>query len=426
MPNAGFNFNNRENTMAAAPSRSCEASIKRLRLRYRNIDFEDCLISISHYLNANAVQGDIFNKFNVAQRALFPEFGAAGTSLTMEYAAYFWMAAVDPAPAIVALATIEDRQNNFVHALYECQRGNNFIVEDVVNPNVADRVLHPTIPMYVDNKSETDLIVCSTGTANKLNELFVNCHPDVQLIASVPETIADLLKGFIADYCCNTILPVARRVSLAELAAGDVDLTAMLDDAAKHTIKQNIITALGGKYADNYLGLVEVQHEEDIARNLTNEYLEYLSFVSGDQLVATVDGIQTLIDVAKRMLRAVRALVAPMGYVKPEFNYSQLSNVMRHVLPRPTNSASAWWQDTRTVNEDRSITRTAAMRLPSFTPLVFNYPTFEISSPPPPPPPVAQTVFTPAEVHAALQPQPNLTSVQAEVVRGNRLRGRNI
>jgi len=434
-----FDVNNAENTMSYAPSRSSDASILRLQLRYPDIDFENCLLSICHYLRTHGTQ-DLLDKFRVAERALFPEFGAASHREGLKVASYFWMATVDDDPEVFSKVFgreprgnemeeyIAQRQENFVEALYQTQRFNNFITQLGNNG----------INVFVDNGAEVDMIVCSRGVRNKFNELFVNYHPDVILIQSVPELIADLLKGFVADYVVNK-LPLSRRITIQQLVAADnevVNLPLLLNSVARNNIKNSIISALGGRYSES-LGLVKEQHESDIVRNLTDEYLEYLNFVKNEQRVPTVEGVQDLINDANNRLATALAAQVPRALFTPAFNYVHSIELLHSNLPRPTNRACAWWSATMTIDANLEVVHTdpvplpSSFQVPTYQPLVWSsvFSSAATIAPapvvPPPPKPISSNP-TAAEIAQALQPSPHLTPVQAHVARDNRLRARRI
>lgn len=341
-----FATNYNENTMGAAPVRTSRASLKRLKYRYRNVNLETKTRELCAFLRANGDMSSHLDKYRVAERALYPNFGAAGkrhfvdshgniTPSSLETAIYYWIAACDESREVTAISSSTDRKQNFLRALYESQRGNNNGGSREVNTNVVD---------YVDNGSMHDSNICSTGTINKLCELFVGSHPDIELIAELNSRMLYLIKGFLAQHLLEF------GCTIEDLAAGTADFD-LLEPRDIQNIRDKVIYCLGGLYTDSHnLGLVGTPELRYITESTTPDNIQYIDFsierATNDHAAVTVADVNKLIVDANEQLRRSQVLtLSATNTPLREFPYDSISRIIKSSLPEPSNGIQAVWEN---------------------------------------------------------------------------------
>jgi len=294
MPNQNFTYD-QESTMRAVPSRSSDASMRRIHRRYKDIDFAKCILEISTYLKEKVNREDWFDKYTVALRSLDPEIGCIGMKdYNLQALSYFWMLANDPAPtrantndeyAVVDLAKrayglffsvpppvkkfqkntipVQTKVEHLVHLMYECQRENN------ITP------VEGSVPVrFEDNKLAPDDIACVTGVINNLCAGFSSIDEDIDVIDDdLNKIIHDLIKGFVADYCKSV-----HGISLKVLLVNKDDeeyIAYLVPEDVRAEIKLKIIKSLGGYYTDpNDLGLIGPDQEKYLDLCLEDDYFK--------------------------------------------------------------------------------------------------------------------------------------------------------
>lgn len=339
-----FSAGNNENTMDTAAGREADNSFRRLRRRYPNIDFAQCYGEICFYLRHNGDQNDFFDWHVVAQRAIFPGFGAVGLNRVRnpEMVAYYWMAAneenQDEDNPIFGTSTTERRQK-FVQALYECQRGNN-----AVDPDNIDMTHNNSSAInFEDNLSLNDAIICGRGVINKFAELFNGIHPDVRLSIDINLQIFDLVRGFIAEYCYS------RNITYQQLVSGTLSFNTTLDADVKNTIKNKVIEILG----DASVSVNGLMQDIDLRylEETLGVYLEYLAFNSVRNTTMTSQEVDECILSARMNLAEARALRADRTTrgleniattPDPVFDFDAISAIILGELTQPTNTAGFW------------------------------------------------------------------------------------
>lgn len=332
-----FNPNYHENTTATSVARTAEASFKRLKKRYANIDFEACTLGLCHFLKQNYDPNNLFNHYTTAVRAMYPKFGAIAYNRigNLEHALYYWMAVNDDASDIVS--TIDDRSHCFVRALYESQRGNNNLSLSGLYEDRNSASIN-----WLDNYNYQDETICGPGVLRKFGECFTGMHPDVEIVADLNTRILDLVRGFIAEYCYSA----AVNLTYAQLISGLIEFNNIVPAAEKIIIDQKIREILGVAET-NHLGLMGGP-ELNFLNNCLNANLEYLSFINTNETQMLEADIRTVINDANEQLRFSRANrvtnininVSATAHPGPVFDVDAICAILISELPRPTNSVN--------------------------------------------------------------------------------------
>jgi hypothetical protein len=324
-----------ENTMRTATIRSGVLSIERLRKRYRQIDFAKNAAEICEYLRARGTQ-DLFDRYRVAERAIYPGFGAVGLNRdnNLRTALYYWEAAKDTSSDM--LSSVADRQDSFVRALYESQRGNNA-------KDSEDHAANSGRINFEDNRNPTDNTICMFGVTNKFAECFVALHPDITLLVEIKSTIYDLVRGFIAEYLYSQ----GKDFNFLKDPMLALENKDILPATAIAQIKNKVIEIFG-QATDSYEGFLTFA-ELKYLNDLLGEYLESVSFVSCINPLepdnpAVVD---KLINDAKYMLSEARANRVSTRRILADSDRSAVQNfdldlitaVIQSLLPQPDNSS---------------------------------------------------------------------------------------
>jgi hypothetical protein len=360
LPQIFYRADYHESANEAVPERTAAESAYRLQRRYGNLDFEATFIEMCFYLNelvANETNPKIKMKHEAARRALYPKFGAVGANRravvcsipNLEVAAYYWAAGTDTSADISS--SVADRKACIARALYECQRGNNNLGDGYDNRNSAQI-------NFIDNESPDDRTVCAKGVNEKFAEVMVGMHPDVDLLSDLQPRIFDLVKGFVAEYCysigktAHDLIP-----STNPAVRPDLDYSVIVPDAIKAEIKAKITKTLGvfGQNAPALMGIHDVKYLND-----TLSYLEMLEFTfdvsvnttEAKKLEEFKDYVAKLIADANQQLKyvndnvvsrpGVRTLIFSAvnglrNLVMPRFNVADISDLIKGMIPEPTN-----------------------------------------------------------------------------------------
>lgn len=359
-PSQVFAYDN-ESTIKYEPSRSSDASVARIKRRYKSINFAKCVSEMCDYLKSRGAHDDMFDKHRVAERALYPNFGAVGLKeYNLEVACFFWMLANDSQPVTKGhkrstnyiwglffsnagvesdgidqiqedLVPVETKLENFVHALYECQREKNILPVAGVLP-----------VKFIDDKSTTDKICCVSGVINKFCEVFFKFDKDIDVIKDLPVLIFDLVRGFIAEYCHST-----KGLSLESLTHVALDLCPLVSTAARDDIKAKVIKCLGGRYEDaSGKGLVGKRQEECLDYVLSDVGLTdfiLIESVAGN----TQEKLQALIYQATEYMRKAEASQATFleyaGIIE-RLDFELLQTIILEKLPAPSNKIYKDWE----------------------------------------------------------------------------------
>lgn len=340
----------RENTMSSGISRSAAISIQRLRRRYVGIDFERCAAEICSFLSSNGTQ-DRFDPYRVAERAVYPGFGVCSNEYLLEKTLYFWMAANDESQQMIS--SVSDRRNCFVRALRESQRGNNAAGSESNSASIN----------YVDNRAERDINICSIGTTNKLAEVFVGMHPDIELVIFLKDSMTALARGFIAEY----LYSVGNNYN--NLISADLNLSNLLPTAEVQRIKNKIIERYGIA-SELDTGLI-TESDLEFLNLLLGDSLEYLTFIVSINEVRTClteSKVNELIIDANRQLERARrensARRHEMSNMRtsagaPVFDSSAISRIFRDNLPALNDSVrtptTRFTAPTQTIRPERAI-----------------------------------------------------------------------
>ncbi len=405
-----FNTNSNENTMDQGVMNSSHLCITRLKRRYSNIDFAACITELCYFLRRHGNQNDKFDQFRVAERALYPAFGAVGMNRVniLEDVLYYWMAANDDSREIVS--SPDDRRMCFVRALYESQRGNNALENGRGHVNSA-RI------NFVDDRNPIDNTICHWGVGNKFAEVFVGMHPDILLIIELGTRIHELLKGFVAEHCFSI------GVTHAELISGNVDFDVIFTNQIKDAIRAKVERTLGilslngdGLMSPgdvNFLNgsLSVIGDLEFTVVQRVGAIPQNMSELEVTNLIAEANAQLAQADAA-RAARSARAAVA-QSRTHRSFDYAQISAIIRDIIPAPTNQShvfgDAFFED-RTINPNRQPVLQQRTMLPTFMTGAYAYP-FHRPTP------------TQQELTAAMQVQPPTIS-RAETTRVRELRSR--
>jgi hypothetical protein len=321
-----------ENTMRSGTIRSGYMSLARLRQRYKMLDFADCARNLCLYLRARGDQNNFLDKYRVAERALYPNFGAVGLNRDDNLSAvlYYWMAANDPSSDIPA--SVADRCESIVRALYESQRGNNALDSE-------DHTVNSGVINFADNGEKCDNTICKWGVINKFAECFVAMHPDVVLVTSLKDSILDLVRGFIAEY----LYAQGKSFDFLKSPTLALDDEAVLPVTVKTTIKAKIIEIFG-RAGDTYEGML-TSTELTYLNEVLGMYLESLDYATCKDAAA----IKELIDDAHTQLRGARfarlmrhgrvAALLTDPHVGTDFDFELIAGVIASIVPQPSNSS---------------------------------------------------------------------------------------
>ena len=303
-----------ENTMVTCLHRTAKASLERLKTRYADIDFEQCLIEACMYIRSKGNQNNILDDYRICERALYPDTGAVGSrAKTLEAFLYYWRASNDESQDIPA--DTETRKLALIRALKECQRGNNLNSANI-NPN--------------DDGRSNDAIICTQGTFNKIAETFVGLHPCVDIIVNVNDRIYQTILGFLSEAYYS--IPDETRQSpqhfLEHISKSDLN-----------SIKRKTIRSLGGKHSFiNPNGLVGSSEDRYIKQSLKN--IIYFTIPDKKNASKLIAEANLLLDRESSNHSGLSVLRQSSRIINnTTFNYRELSRVLTARLPAPPESS---------------------------------------------------------------------------------------
>lgn len=212
-----------ENTMNRSIQNSGVRSRNALAARYRDVDFEQAMSEMCHYIKHRIPRNaDRNHRYAVASRAFSPSSNIYANGLDdLATVVYYWYAAHDQS---ITMSTVETRCEAFITALHECIR------------NIAYSYTHNSTLDYLNSFFTgstliSDHPICSIGVINKFAETFGGLHPDASTLDSFSK-IKELAQGFVAEYLLRNNVTHERMVSQ--------DFEAVLPDGVKTEIKRKI------------------------------------------------------------------------------------------------------------------------------------------------------------------------------------------
>lgn len=319
-----------DNSMKSGTVRSAYMCINRLKRRYGAIDYEHCTRELCYFLrNVAKTKTDPFDRYRVAERAMYPRFGAVGLNRdnNLQTALYYWMAANDTSQDMISSA--EDRRDCYVRALYECQRGNNALDSEDHSRN-SGRI------NYIDNRIQTDCTICQWGVNNKFAEVFVGMFPDIQIIDDLQGRILDLITAYIAEHL------KLQGKTFVEISSGDLYLPKLIGEPARQTI-ENTVIEIFGKASDSIEGFLTNTELTFLSSSLgvNLEYIPLNLITSESQMIEMIaDAHQQLREARElRALRRSSTATASATIFDSGFDLSDLEKIIKDIIPEPTNQA---------------------------------------------------------------------------------------